>query len=311
MIRKIPLTVLLDPDTIQELESNAKRQDKPLSALIRETIKRGLKRDNEQFQLQEPLKKVIELEFSKNLKNMRVIGNTDIKLHKSRLGEYFFWCSCDLSKLYPFDENFIRTNLKDTFARINIYADMAERYSNRFRNAKSFREKMQHAMQLKDAQAVQDETIGLQFGVDTSIVITCPKCGRGYRFEVRLESLFEIPNIDAIEAYKEFGFDKSDSKMNEILEREALSWKLSGRSELLKWIDCLQSEPIQIENFLNDIIQVTKRYENVQGELFVALLKSFKDGATQSLTECLAENERTLRQVLESIGSACKEVIEY
>jgi len=42
--RKAPITVLLDPDDISELEQKAKAEDKPLSQVLREAIRRGLEK---------------------------------------------------------------------------------------------------------------------------------------------------------------------------------------------------------------------------------------------------------------------------
>jgi len=44
MSRKTPITVLLDPDDISELERRSKVEDKPLSQVLREAVKRGLKK---------------------------------------------------------------------------------------------------------------------------------------------------------------------------------------------------------------------------------------------------------------------------
>jgi len=44
MSRKSPLTVLLDQETIRELEKRAKDENKPLSQILRECVKRGLQK---------------------------------------------------------------------------------------------------------------------------------------------------------------------------------------------------------------------------------------------------------------------------
>ena len=223
-------------------------------------------------------------------------------------------CPCGL-ETFKIGSETLREELGETWHQLVGFHELAKQWKSQLATAKDFVDYQKRLTGLRRKRHAKNDAIGLLGAMDGSFTLKCSKCGRSYRFAVRLESPLELEKeLTVIEAYEKLGFDLNSAETKKVLERKVVTDKnkgyhdLNSRQELVEYIDKLKADRVAVEAFLTDLADVTKKHV-LQSELGQALAESVASSVEEIRKDFLKENKIRLEKTLESVASYCEELL--
>jgi len=250
------------------------------------------------------------MQFEKGFEGLTCLLQTEVALKDDREG-WNFKCQCKLETL-RITEDVLRGELGARWHQLMNFQKFVQEWNGQLASAGDFVEYFKRLTGLRSRRRSKgsSDDVGLLGGVETTFNLNCSRCKRTYRFQISLRSPLDFTEeMDFLEAYRKLKFDLSKKETETLLEMEAVKLGLNGRYELAKHVETLESETAQIGAFLDELAAIPQKYDHLESDLAVSLIKSVADSIGEIRKEYVKESEADLKRILNGISTRCEELL--